>query len=60
MNCDGTLNFADIPLFVDAVLDPAAFDAAHPSCDSSQADVDESGTPNGLDVQVFVQSLLGA
>lgn len=60
MNCDGSINFADIPLFVNAVLDPAAFDAAHPSCDSTQADLDESGAPDGLDVQAFVASLIGA
>lgn len=59
MNCDTYINEADIPLFVEALLDPDAYDLAHPDCDSSQADMDGSGTPDGKDAQGFVEALMG-
>lgn len=60
MNCDGDVNSADIPLFVAALLDPAGFDVAHPCCTSEQADMDETGTPDGNDIAAFVSALFGA
>lgn len=58
MNCDGVVNTDDIPLFTEALPDPVAFDAAHMACGSMQADIDRSGTPDGLDVQPFVNLLV--
>ncbi len=58
MNCDGWANTGDIPLFVEALLDPAAFDAAHPDCMSTQADMDGLGRPDGGDVQAFVDLIV--
>ena len=58
MNCDTFVDSDDVPLFVEALLDPAAFDLAHPICDSSQADMDGSDTPDGNDIQEFVGFLM--
>jgi WD40 repeat protein len=58
MNCDGMIDLNDVPLFVEALLDPAAFDLSHPSCTSMRADMDGSGDPNGMDVQELVMALL--
>ncbi|HPF37725.1 MAG TPA: glycoside hydrolase family 16 protein [Phycisphaerae bacterium] len=60
MDCSGEVTTADIPLFAEALLDPAGFDLAHPSCLSDQADMDASGSPDGEDIQQFVETLIGA
>ncbi len=52
------IEMADVPLFVEALLDPAGFDAAHPNCDSRQADVNDSGESDGGDIGEFVTRLL--
>ncbi len=57
MDCNGVIEMADVPLFVEALLDPIGFDAAHPNCDSSQADVDGSGGSDGGDITEFVTLL---
>ncbi|RIK67084.1 MAG: hypothetical protein DCC65_07640 [Planctomycetota bacterium] len=59
MNCDAVVNESDVPLFVEALLDAALFDALHPGCSSSGADVNQSGSLNGLDVAGFVDTLTG-
>jgi beta-glucanase (GH16 family) len=59
MNCDGNIDNTDVPLFVSALLDSAAFDAAHPTCLSSQADMDGNSSVNGEDIQGFISALLG-
>ncbi len=58
MNCDTVVDFDDVVLFVEAVLDPAAFDAVHPDCDSSGADVNGDTMVNGADVSGFVACVL--
>lgn len=58
MDCDGDIDDTDAALFVDALLDTALFDAAHPTCLSSQADMDGDTLVNGADVQLFVAALL--
>lgn len=58
MDCNDLVNLADLPLFVEALLDSAAFDQSHPACDSNQADMDDSGLVNGQDVAGFVGALL--
>jgi hypothetical protein len=54
MNCDGALNIADIPLFVDALLATGTFGG----CDINRADMNADGLINGRDTQPFVASLL--
>jgi hypothetical protein len=59
MNCDHAVDATDMPLFVEALLDPTALDIAHPSCLSTQANMDGNGLVNGLDIQPFVNLLIG-
>lgn len=60
MDCDGSVNYADVALFAEALLDSAAFDSSHPTCGSDQADMDASGTPDSADIQAFIEVLVGA
>lgn len=58
LNCDGQANGLDVGPFVLALLDPAAYSAAFPNCNSSFADVNDDGLINVDDVQAFVIVLL--
>ncbi len=58
MNGDATLNFFDIDPFVTALIDPAAFAAAHPSVDPVCAgDIDGDGWLTFTDIDPFVALL---
>lgn len=57
MNCDGAVNEADIPAFVLALLDPAAYSAAYPGCDPTRADLNTDGESDALDLQPFVDAM---
>jgi hypothetical protein len=52
VNCDHILNPDDVPYFVEALM------GWYSGCDISLADVDDSGTVDGLDIQPFVNLLL--
>ncbi len=58
LNCDGAADFDDVPHFVQALIDPAGYAAAHPDCSINFADTNEDGLVNGLDIQPFVGRLL--
>src|SRR5213078_3350087 len=53
LNCDGVVNAADVPAFVLAVLDPAAYAAQYPGCSVARGDMNGSGTVDGNDIQLF-------
>jgi len=57
-NCDCTLSPADIPAFVQALVDPAAYQVAFPGCDLGNADINGDTMTNGRDVAAFVDLLL--
>lgn len=59
MNCDGLINVIDPPLFVLALIDPAAYTAQNVYCDVLLADMDNDGDVDGDDVQLFVNVLIG-
>ena len=64
LNCDGTVNMADIPHFVQALVDPAGYDGDHDGspyahCHRSLADMNSDGATDGLDVAGFVEALIG-
>lgn len=64
LNCDGTVNFADINAFVQYVTDCSAWQAANPGCAADNGDVDADGQDacNGYpldDVNAFVALLSG-
>lgn len=56
MNCDGLVDFGDVPLFTQALVDPAGFVA----CDGiNRADVNGDTLADGEDVQGFIGLLIG-
>ncbi|HVP11771.1 MAG TPA: hypothetical protein VMV94_11360 [Phycisphaerae bacterium] len=63
LNCDGAVNTSDIPHFVQALLDPAGYNADHdgspyPPCAQSRADLNGDTRTDGLDIRLFVDLLL--
>ena len=54
MNCDGTLNVADVPLFIEALVNPGTFGG----CDLNRADMNADSVIDGLDIQPFVAALM--
>jgi len=59
LNCDGLTNNADIPAFVLALSNPAAYAAAYPDCDPLLGDVDGDGQFNNGDIPAFIELLTG-
>ncbi|MCB9857421.1 MAG: choice-of-anchor L domain-containing protein [Phycisphaerales bacterium] len=53
-NCDHAVNAADTPDFVAALI------GGYTGCDISLADMDDSGVVDGVDIQLFVDALIGA
>jgi len=58
VNCDCALSVADIPAFVQALVDPLAYQVMYPGCDLGNADVNGDTLANGRDVSLFVELLL--
>ncbi len=59
-NCDGSVNFFDIDAFLLAVLDPAAFAAQYPTCETPNADVNRDGRIDFFDIDPFLACLFGS
>jgi len=57
LNCDGLVNNGDIPAFVLAMTDPAAYQQKFPGCDRLRADVNGDGIVNNADIPLFVELL---
>ncbi|MEW6249232.1 MAG: hypothetical protein AB1716_01170 [Planctomycetota bacterium] len=57
MNCDGVVNFDDINPFVQALSDPAGWQASHPGCPFSNCDVNCDGHVDFWDINPFVALL---
>jgi len=58
MNCDGRVNGADIPPFVLALLNPAAYVAQYPGCPIIRADANNDGLISPADAPAFAAYLL--
>ncbi|MCB9857473.1 MAG: hypothetical protein H6818_17465 [Phycisphaerales bacterium] len=58
VNCDCASSEQDVLAFVDALLDPAAFDAQYPDCEILNADFNDDGLLDGRDVQPFMEALV--
>lgn len=58
LNCDNLVNYDDIQPFVLALTAPATYEAAYPDCELANGDLNESGTIDGRDIQLFVNLLL--
>lgn len=59
VNCDDAVNNFDIDVFVLAVADPAAYEAAYPNCPVVLADLNYDGAINNFDIDAFVALLSG-
>jgi DNA-binding beta-propeller fold protein YncE len=60
MNCDGAVSINDIAPFVTALLDPAGYVAQHPLCSVFNADMNQDLQEDGLDIRLFVNTLVGS
>lgn len=58
LNCDGAVTAADAEPFAQALLDPAAYQAAHPTCNRNGADVNADGVIDGRDVQALAHKII--
>lgn len=56
-NCDAAVTPADIPHFVEALLDPEGYEVNHPDCSITTADVNTDGAIDGRDVHAFATDL---
>jgi hypothetical protein len=54
VNCDGTVDFADINPFVLALTDDAAYQETYPGCWPENADINEDGSVDFGDINPFV------
>jgi len=55
MDCDDDVDMDDVPLFIEALVDPDNFTG----CDINRGDMNEDESVNGLDTQGFVHVLVG-
>jgi len=61
LNCDGTVDEADIELFVSVLISEDPYNgyySQYPGCRHTLADCDNDGSINGMDIQPFVGTLL--
>lgn len=59
MNCDGSVDLADVDPFLIALLDIKAYRDQHPDCGWRRADVNDDGSLDATDVEPFIELLLG-
>jgi len=59
MNCDGSVDTADIDGFVLAVVNPAGYAAAYPDCRVENADCNGDETVDTADIDAFVMLVVG-
>lgn len=58
MDCSGVVDADDVAPFIQALLDPDGYDAAHPDCDKDLADINADAARDGDDIALFTQCLL--
>ncbi len=59
VNCDLAVDFGDINPFILALSNPAAYAAAFPHCNITNADINQDGSVDFGDINPFVQLLTG-
>jgi hypothetical protein len=59
LNCDGSVNFADINPFVMAIANPDLYAATYPNCPLENRDINGDGSCNFGDINPFVALLTG-
>jgi hypothetical protein len=60
MNCDGSVNAGDIAGFVQAITSDEAYSLANPSCNITNADMNDDQYQDLSDLPGFVSALLGS
>ncbi|HVP12445.1 MAG TPA: hypothetical protein VMV94_14815, partial [Phycisphaerae bacterium] len=60
MNNDGVTNISDVQPFVEALVNPASFQANHPGVPLLRGDMNCDGQLDGRDIQAFVSALIGS
>jgi len=58
LNCDGSVGFADINPFVDALVAASEYEANYPHCRRLNADCNHDGAVDFGDITPFVQMLI--
>lgn len=58
LNCTSVVDAADVEHFVEALIDPAGYDASHPMCLHELADLNQDGAVDGRDVSAMVALLV--
>ena len=58
VNCDAEVNINDVPSFVLAMIDPAAYIASNSDCDIDRANMNGDGLIDGRDIGLFVDAVL--
>jgi hypothetical protein len=58
LNCDGSINAADAAGFAEALLNADDFNAGHPDCIASNADLNHDGLIDGEDIPAFINCVL--
>jgi len=59
LDCDNDRDVADIPHFIQALIDPAGYTATHPGCDINRANLNADAAINGRDIAAFTALLVG-
>ena len=57
LNCDGVINLADLPAFVTALVDEAAYQQQYAPCERLRADMSNNLVVDGGDIAEFVLTL---
>ena len=60
VNCDGTIDAADVDAFVLAIVDADQYAAAYPDCDARAADCNGDGAIDTADIDAFVALIVNA
>ena len=59
-NCDHNVDFGDINPFILALIDPAGYTSAYPSCPLANADINGDGSVDFADINPFIALLTGS
>jgi hypothetical protein len=59
MNCDGSVNGRDIAGFVQAITDTESYSLRNPTCNITNADMNEDHFQDAADVGEFIDAVLG-
>lgn len=59
VNCDGHIDNFDIDPFIQVLIDPVGYQAAHPGCSLISADANGDGRTNNFDIDAFIALLAG-